>query len=243
LIGIGTASPSAKLDIRDSWSDSSSVFESFVVNATDAASNSNVSTRVASLKVGGVERFGVKSNGDLLSTGNITATSTGQYTMAGRLRVNRSTGTNDDNSNLIGGIVHIQSPTGVGGASGTIATGTNAYLRLDAYNSLNNNALLTGAYTVTTAEMPVAVSFFQKNAAADFDITVPDGTEGQIKTFICTASNGGGNPKIAPVNRWFNSKIQLGTGGTALGRSCTLMFTQGKWACIGTSNSDVTIQT
>jgi len=243
LVGIGTASPSAKLDIRDSWSDATSVFESFVVNATDAASNSNVSTRVASLKVGGVEKFGVKSNGDMLSTGNITATSTSQYTMAGRLRVNRSTGTNDDNTNLIGGIMHIQSPTGVGGASGVTATGTNAYLRLDAYNSLSNNAVLTGAYTITSAEMPVAVSFFQKNAAADFDITVPDGTEGQVKTFVCTSSNGAGNPKIAPVNRWFNSKIQLGTGGVSVGRTCTLMFTQGKWACIGVSNNDVTITT
>ena len=243
LIGIGTASPSAKLDIRDSWSDSSSVFESFVVNTTDAASNSNVSTRLASLKIGGTERFGIKSNGDVLTSGNITATSTSQYTMAGRLRVNRSTGTNDDNTNLIGGIIHVQSPTGVGGSGGVTATGTNAYLRLDAYNSLNNNAVLTSSYTVTTAEMPVAVSFFQKNAAADIDVVVPDGTEGQIKTFVCTSSNGAGNPKIAPVNRWFNTKIQLGTGGVSVGRACTLIFTQGKWACIGTSNSDVAIVT
>lgn len=243
LVGIGTNSPTGKLDIRDSWSDGTSVFETFVINTTDAAANSNVSTRIASWKIGGTEKFGVKSNGDILSTGAVSATGTTQSTFGGRLRINRSTGTNDDNTNLIGGIVHVQSPTGVGGGSGVTATGSNSFLRLDSYNTLNSGTAITGAYTVTSTEMQNAISFFGKNTASDINITVPDGVEGQIKTFICNSSSGGGNPRISPTNAWFANRIQLGTSGIALGRACTLIFTQGKWACIGTSDATCTITT
>jgi hypothetical protein len=241
LVGIGTNSPTGKLDIRDAWGDGTSVFETFVINTTDTAANSNVATRLASWKIGGTEKFGVKSNGDILSSGALTATGTTQSTLAGRLRVNRSTGSNEDNTNLIGGVVHVQSPTGVGGGTGVTATGNNAFMRVDSYNTLNSASAITGAYTVTSTEMQTAVSFFGKNSAADLNVTVPDGVEGQIKTFVCNSSSGAGNPRISPTNAWFSSRIVLGTSGIALGRSCTLQFMQGKWACIGTSDATCTI--
>jgi hypothetical protein len=243
LVGVGTSTPAAKLDVRDQWSDGTSVFESFIVNATDTASNTNNATRLASFKIGGNERVGINSAGDVISTGSVIATGNNQSTIGGLLRVNRSTGTNPANTNYMGGILHIQSPSGVGGGSGVTTTGANSYMRVDSYNTLNNGAAITSAYTVTTAEMQNAISFFLKNSAADFNITVPDGVEGQIKTFICTSSAGAGNARISPTNPWFNNKIQMGASGVALGRAVTLQFAQGKWACIGVSDATCTIVT
>lgn len=243
LVGVGTSTPAAKLDIRDQWSDGTSVFESFIVNATDTASNTNNATRLVSFKIGGNERVGVNSAGDIISTGSVVASGVNQSTIGGLLRVNRSTGTNPANTNYVGGIFHLQSPTGVGGGSGVTTTGSNSFVRVDSYNTLNNGVALTGAYTVTGAEMQNAISFFLKNAASDVNITIPDGVEGQIKTFVCTTSAGAGNPRIAPTNPWFNNKIQMGTSGVALGRAVTLQFAQGKWACIGTSDATCTIVT
>lgn len=243
LIGVGTSTPAAKLDVRDQWSDGGSVFESFIVNAIDTASNTNVATRLASFKVGSVERVGVTSAGDVISTGSIIATGATQSTLGGLLRVNRSTGTNPANTNYVGGIFHLQSPTGVGGGSNVTLTGSNSFVRIDSYNTLNNGTAISSAYVVTGAEMLNAISFFLKNAAADLNITVPDGVEGQIKTFICVSSAGAGNPRIAPTSPWFNNKIQMGTSGVALGRAVTLQFAQGKWASIGTSDATCTIVT
>ena len=71
-VGIGTATPAAKLDIADTWNDAATTFSSIKLNVTDTASTAG--SKLMDLQVGGASKLTFRKDGLIYGQGTVAHT-------------------------------------------------------------------------------------------------------------------------------------------------------------------------
>lgn len=123
--------------------------------------------------------------------------------------------------------VGVQAPSEKLDVNGNVAI-SGGFLRLSqAVQAVTGNGALV-------ANVTSAITVLNTNATADAAVTLADGVQGQIKTFVM-GSDGGYNAVLTPTNRLGYSSITFNDAGDTV----TLMFINSKWYIV--SSYGVTI--
>ena len=101
------------------------------------------------------------------------------------------------------------------------------------FNNSKESLALTGTPPVGTANLAVNTSYFSTNDTST--ATLADGVEGQVKVFAMYAN--GGNLEITVANAGWKSTGPGTITFDNIGESCTLMFINAKWFCIGNNGA------
>lgn len=231
-LGIGTTSPSAKLDIAETWNDVGTTFTALKTNITDTASASD--SKLIDLQVGGVSQFSLEKDGDSFSRGRLfVGGSRGYY--AGILPQSFFTSffdeaslTNPDNKTVFGyglvtgvGIVSLRNTATLGWSSGAPNGLHDLSLARDAANTLGQrngtNAQTFNLYnTYTDASNYERGTFkWDTNVLEIGTEALGTGTRRNIKLNYTTTIDGGSRTNIPALSI---TNVGAGNGGLLVGQ-------------------------
>lgn len=226
-VGIGVASPTAELELAETWNNAGTTFTHIKSNVTDTASNS--ASLLLDLQVGGTSKFKIgKGSGSASVNGNIiTLTNTGNFNSVIKHMGNESLHFVEYNSNVLflSGVdftpsVQIPSNKTFGWSSGTGHTQGDLVFYRDAADTLaqrrSTNPQTTRIYNTFTdaSNYERATLGWSTNVLEIGTEAAGTGIRRQIKLNYTTTIDGNSRTNVPALTI---SNVGAGTGGIALG--------------------------